>query len=114
MIFKPEMLDRPAYVLGLIEALESVVVAIATHLPERAMYAIAVHARQNAERLEDDVRERQTDPMRDYADAAHDVATGLGEAVDRTIRELKQGATLRTVQPFPIPPGEYVNETDRW
>ncbi|EHK56839.1 hypothetical protein [Allomesorhizobium alhagi] len=103
---------RPAYLAGRLQALEALLLAACSELPERAMHHIA-RAADDIRREAEANRER-SDIWRDRADGMWEVAVQLDEALSCQIEELGEGARVRTVQPAPIHPDEQLFPDKGW
>lgn len=106
-----EYLQRPAYLAGTVAAMHAVLSRVVQQLPERAMLSAVEAARHHYAWAQKSADETGNTLRIDFAAAAWDLAERLNEAVEQQIDELESGATLRTVQPSPIPREEWITET---
>lgn len=93
----------PARLLGRIEALEGMVCALFSLLPDNALERIEGAARilhNEAERI---YRDNDNDPQRDRSAGMHDTVTGLWNDVDQMRSELDSGNATPALQPFYAP-----------
>ncbi|ODT12457.1 MAG: hypothetical protein ABS57_21930 [Mesorhizobium sp. SCN 65-12] len=99
---------------GEIDALRSILLAVAEELPERATYHIEEHARQLRQDADNDAKAKPNDRRQDYAAGIWDTASAIEEVLAMRRDELEQGARVRTVQPAPIAEGERVFPDKGW
>jgi hypothetical protein len=101
---------KSAYDSGKMEALLIIVASIVTQLPERAMFCVGADAKRFCDKAQYQARNTDNDLTRDFAAGVWDVVMPLREAIDQQIHDLGEGGIVRTIQPFPIPPEEWVDE----
>jgi histone H3/H4 len=94
----------PAYINSALETMQLLLNLTVTQLPERAMQAIVHEGRFHSRWLAEEAKRRDNDPARDRAAAAYEIVEALSEAVDQKLEELADGASVRTVQPYPVEP----------
>ncbi len=91
------------HLCGEIDMLRSMLIRIASELPERAMYHISQEAARLRKEADADATARPNDRRRDYANGAWDTAATIEEVMEVRIDEAESGAWVRTVQPARIP-----------
>lgn len=103
-----------ARLAGEVAALRCLVQAIASHLPERALYAVGKSTDWETKLLQNKVREEDTDGARDFAGGFYDIATDMREMVEQELEEIASGARLRTIQPARIAKGDMLFPEKGW
>jgi hypothetical protein len=94
---------QPARLLGRVEALESMVSALLSLMPDNALERFEGAARAIYNEAEAIYRDNDNDPQRDRSGGMHDAITGIWNNVDEMRSELATGDSTPALQPFRAP-----------